>query len=65
MHSLECLECRVVGKCCSNVLCSLRVWSRLYAHVKAKEQGVREFVGNEVLFTVEENLRLMATVLRE
>jgi hypothetical protein len=23
LHSLECLECRVVGKCCSNVLRSL------------------------------------------
>jgi hypothetical protein len=27
LHSLECLECRVVGKCCSNVLRSLDAYA--------------------------------------
>jgi hypothetical protein len=26
LYLLECLECGVVGKCCSNVLCSFRAY---------------------------------------
>jgi hypothetical protein len=37
LHSLECLECGVVGKCCSNVLRSLRVYG-------ARPNAVRMYV---------------------
>jgi hypothetical protein len=39
LHSLECLECRVVGKCCSNVLRSLIAYG---VHLKAVHTCVCE-----------------------
>jgi hypothetical protein len=44
LHSLECLESGVVGKCCSNVLCCLRAYG---LPLKAVRTRAREMSDTE------------------